>query len=329
MGLCSGAAAGLFFVIGRLRRQFRYFYRIEIQLTLNVLIEPFIDYLKFEKRYSEHTIRAYQDDLAQFFDFIVLQFGQVALSDISPSFIRSWLASLKDQRLSSRSVNRKISSLKSFYKYQLRDGAVEFSPMTQVTSPKTGKRLPVYVEQKDTAALFGAVIFPDDWNGLTDRLLLNIFYNTGMRLSELVNLRERQVADGNRSIKVLGKGNKERIIPVSTELAAQIADYCARKRQELERPDTDFLLVGSKGKKLYGKYVYRAVAKYLGQVTTIDKKSPHVLRHTFATHLTNSGADLNSVKELLGHASLAATQIYTHNTIEKLKNVHKKAHPKA
>lgn len=296
---------------------------------MEVFIQPFIDYLKFEKRYSAHTIRAYQDDLVQFFEFIQYQFEVGSLPEVSPSLIRSWLASLKDRELNSRSINRKISSLKSFYKYQLRSGGVEQSPMNSITSPKTSKRLPVYVEQKDTDTLFAAIEFPDNWDGRTDRLLLTIFYHTGMRLSELVNLREKQVATSNRTIKVLGKGNKERIIPVSADLTRQIQEYCRKKRQELEEPDKDYLLVGKKGKKLYGKYVYRVVRKYLAQVTTIDKKSPHVLRHTFATHLTNSGADLNSVKELLGHSSLAATQVYTHNTIEKLKDVYKKAHPKA
>lgn len=293
------------------------------------VIQSFIDYLTFEKRYSVHTIRSYQDDLVSFFDFIQMEFGTGSLPEISPSFIRSWLASLKEQGLSSRSVNRKISTLKSFYKYQIRGGVVEQSPMTAITSPKVSKRLPVYVEQKDIATLFGDIAFPDDWEGMTDRLLLAIFYHTGMRLSELVNLREKQVDISNRTLKVLGKGNKERVIPVSPVLVEEIQAYSRRKRAELEAPDTVFLLVGPKGKKLYAQYVYRAVRKYLGQVTTIDKKSPHVLRHTFATHLTNSGADLNSVKELLGHSSLAATQVYTHNTIEKLKDIYKKAHPKA
>ncbi len=293
------------------------------------MIQPFIDYLKFEKRCSEHTIRSYGDDLAQFFIFLRDEFGEMPLGEVSSSIIRSWLASLKDQQLGSRSISRKISSLRSFYKYQLSSGAVEQSPMGVITSPKAGKRLPVYVEQKDTDTLFTAIVFPDGWQGRTERLLLLIFYHTGMRLSELVDLREKQVDGSNRAIKVLGKGNKERIIPVSAGLAAEIGDYCRKKRQELEEPDTDHLLVTEKGRQLYAKYVYRAVKKYLGAVTTLDKKSPHVLRHTFATHLMNEGADLNSVKELLGHASLAATQVYTHNTIEKLKNVHKKAHPKA
>ncbi len=293
------------------------------------LIQPFIDYLKFEKRYSEHTVRSYGDDLEAFFAFIRDGFGELGSGEISSSLVRSWLASLKDQGLSSRSINRKISTLKSFYKHQLRTGVLEKSPMTPVISPKISKRLPVYVEQRDTETLFSHMDFGDDWNGLTDRLLLSLLYQTGMRLNELVNLKAGQVDSGNRTLKVLGKGNKERIIPISPVLAAEIAEYSRRKLSDFEVPDRTYLLVGKSGKKLYSKYVYRAVKKYLGQVTTIDKKSPHVLRHTFATHLMNSGADLNSVKELLGHASLAATQVYTHNTIEKLKDVYKKAHPKA
>jgi integrase/recombinase XerC len=296
---------------------------------LSATIQPFIDYLKFEKRYSVHTIQAYRDDLVSFFDYTALQFGEVELRGITPPVIRSWLASLKDAGLSSRSVNRKISSLRSFYKYQLRSGAVEQSPMTAVTSPKVSKRLPVYVEEKDMAVLLDDIRFPDTWEGWTDRLSLAIFYHTGMRLSELVNLRESQVDGGKRTLKVLGKGNKERVIPVSPALVEGIQVYTRKKRIELEAPDTEYLLVNGKGKKLYPKYLYRSVRKYLAQVTTIDKKSPHVLRHTFATHLMNQGAELNSVKELLGHSSLAATQVYTHNTIEKLKDVYKKAHPKA
>jgi integrase/recombinase XerC len=201
--------------------------------------------------------------------------------------------------------------------------------MINIISPKVNKRLPVFVEQKDMGTLLSHVEFPDSWNGHTDKLLIEIFYNTGMRLSELVNIKEDQIDFSNRSIKVLGKGNKERVIPISAQMASQIKYYRDEKRKEFEKFDETYLLVNNNGKKLYQKYVYLCVKKYLGQVTTIDKKSPHVLRHTFATHLTNSGAELNSVKELLGHSSLAATQVYTHNTIEKLKDVYKKAHPKA
>jgi integrase/recombinase XerC len=293
------------------------------------VIQPFVDYLQYEKRYSAHTVRSYKDDLASFFTFIQAEYGQTDLPAITPSLIRSWLASLKDRGLSSRSVNRKISSLKSFYKYQVRNGILPQSPMGAITGPKSGKRLPVFIEEQDMASLFEGIRFPDDWEGWTDRLLLAIFYHTGMRLNELVNLLEKQVDPPNRTIKVLGKGNKERVIPVSPLLMKEVEAYCRKKRKELEAPDLVYLLVGKKGKKLYHKYVYLAVRKYLSQVTTIDQRSPHVLRHTFATHLMNSGAELNSVKELLGHSSLASTQVYTHNTIEKLKDIHKKAHPKA
>jgi integrase/recombinase XerC len=296
-----------------------------------LVIGSFIDYLKFEKRYSPHTISSYQDDLEQFFDFLNLQFGMntPALTEISSSFIRSWLASLKENKNSAKTINRKISSLKSFFKYHLRTGKLEQSPMTTIVAPKIPKRLPVYVEQKDTGTLFEYVEFPNDWRGKTDRLILAIFYNTGMRLSELVNLKESQVNVASNTIKVLGKGNKERVIPINSQLVKEISEYIDLKKTALEKGDNTYLLVSEKGRRLYAKYVYLTVKKYLALVTTVDKKSPHVLRHTFATHLTNNGADLNAVKELLGHSSLAATQIYTHNTIEKLKDIYKKAHPKA
>jgi integrase/recombinase XerC len=296
---------------------------------LDSSILSFIDYLKFEKRYSAHTIRSYRDDLEAFWAYVRIDFGGLELQQVTPAVVRSWLASMKDQGLSSRSLNRKISSLRSFYKYQLKNGVVELSPMGAIISPKMSKRLPVFVEQKEMAMLFDEVVFPEDWEGMTDRLALAILYYTGMRLSELVGLRESHVDGGNRTVKVLGKGNKERVIPVNEVLMAAIGEYCDRKGVELEAPDREFLLVGRTGKKLYPKYVYRLVRKYLAQVTTIGQKSPHVLRHTFATHLMNAGAGLNPVKELLGHASLAATQVYTHNTIEKLKDIYKKAHPKA
>lgn len=201
--------------------------------------------------------------------------------------------------------------------------------MDAIISPKTKKRLPQYVEEKDISTLFNYIEFPDDWEGKTHRLLLQLFYNTGMRQAELVNLKESQIDDSNSNIKVLGKGNKERVLPVSSALKLLIRNYSDDKRRQFYQFDKEFLLVNSSGKKLYAKYVYNVVKKYLTAVTTIDKKSPHVLRHTFATHLMNNGADLNAVKELLGHSSLAATQVYTHNTIEKLKDVYKKAHPKA
>ena len=231
--------------------------------------------------------------------------------------------------MESKSLNRKISALKSFFKFQLKQGTLLTSPMDAIISPKTKKRLPQYVEEKDISTLFNYIEFSDDWEGKTHRLLLQLFYNTGMRQAELVNLKESQIDDSNSNIKVLGKGNKERVLPVSAALKLLIRNYSDDKRRQFYQFDKEFLLVNSSGKKLYAKYVYNVVKKYLTAVTTIDKKSPHVLRHTFATHLMNNGADLNAVKELLGHSSLAATQVYTHNTIEKLKDVYKKAHPKA
>jgi len=298
-------------------------------ITSQKLLQHFLDYLKFQKRYSQHTIISYQTDLVAFFDFTEITFGKVALPDIKPSFIRTWLASLKENGMEAKSINRKISCLKSFFKYQLKEQTLTVSPMGTIISPKVSKRLPQFVEKTDINTLFTYVEFPDDWQGKTDRLLLQLLYNTGIRQAELVSLKESQVDNYKKTIKVLGKGNKERIIPVSEELLVLIKDYITEKRRAFEKYDADVLLINIKGKKLYPKYVYNTVKSYLNKITTISKKSPHVLRHTFATHLMNNGADLNAVKELLGHSSLAATQIYTHNSIEKLKDIHKKSHPKA
>jgi integrase/recombinase XerC len=295
------------------------------------VIQPFIDYLKFEKRYSAHTIRAYRDDLEQFFSYLELSFGETPFPGITTPFIRSWLASLKEKKITSKSINRKISSLKSFFKYHLRTGLLEKSPMAGIISPKSGKRLPVYVEEKDMQLLSSHVEFPDNWQGKTDRLLIRMFYNTGVRLTELVTLKNGQWDESAAMLRVLGKGNKERMIPLSASLVEEIRLYQKEKQSLLRRDGretAETLLVNDQGKALYVKYAYLAVRKWLSQVTTLDKKSPHVLRHSFATHLMNHGADLNSVKELLGHSSLAATQLYTHNSIEKLREVHKKNHPR-
>jgi len=294
-------------------------------------IQNFLDYLKFQKRYSQHTIISYQNDLISFFDFVETDFGNTTLNEINAAIIRSWLASLKEAKMESKSINRKISTLKSFFKYQLKLDVLQTSPMTTIISPKTNKRLPQFVEEKGMSTLNNQDKFTDDWTGKTDHLLIQILYNTGIRRAELINLKESQIDKSNCSIKVLGKGNKERILPVNKVFMTMLMEYINAKRKEFEKFDSEVLLVNAKGKKLYPKYVYNTVKKHLSDkdVTTIDKRSPHVLRHSFATHLMNNGADLNAVKELLGHSSLAATQIYTHNTIEKLKDVYKKAHPKA
>jgi integrase/recombinase XerC len=296
--------------------------------TANPIIQPFLDYLKFEKRFSQHTIISYQTDLITFFDYIQLTYGDVSLAQLSHIYVRSWLATLKDGGMTAKSINRKISSLRSFFKYQMKIGLIQQTPMTKVNAPKNEKRLPKFVAKKDIDTLLNHVEFTDDWKGKTDRLVFLIFYNTGMRLSELINLKENSINFATTSIKVLGKGNKERIIPMSNELGNEIKIYVSQKK-DLSVLVDETLLVSEKGKRLAPRSVYTSVKHYLSLVTTIDKKSPHVLRHSFATHLTNNGADLNAVKELLGHSSLAATQVYTHNTIEKLKNIYKQAHPKA
>ena len=298
------------------------------ELTQN-FIQPFLDYLKFQKRYSVHTIRSYHDDLAQFFDFLAEQFGRVSLNEIDHNYVRSWLAGMKEKKISSKTIGRKISSLKSFFKYQVKTGLLEQSPMSKIITPKISKRLPDFIKEEDAGRLLSSLIHTEDWKGLNTKMLVTLFYITGMRLSELINLREGQIDFGKKQIKVLGKGNKERIIPVNAEILAAIKEYVQIKKKEFETTD-DVLLVTEKGKKMYPKYPYLLVNKFLSkEVSTLDKKSPHVLRHSFATHLLNNGADLNAIKELLGHSSLAATQVYTHNTIEKLKDVYKKAHPKA
>jgi integrase/recombinase XerC len=288
-------------------------------------IQSFLDYLRFEKRYSQHTIISYQNDLEQFFKF--LEPYNVTVDAIIAAIVRSWLAELKGNDISSKSINRKISTLKSFFKFLMKQGVINQTPMTTVVSPKVSKRLPAFVEEKNTYTLFTHVEFGNDWMSKTERLILLLFYNTGMRLSELIHLKEKNVDADYSQIKVLGKGNKERIIPVSKELLKEINEYIAQKPVKLE--GVTEVLINKKGKPLYAKFVYNIVKKYLSVVTTVQKKSPHILRHTFATHLMNNGADINAVKELLGHASLAATQVYTHNTIEKLKEVYKKAHPRA
>jgi integrase/recombinase XerC len=292
-------------------------------------VQSFLEYLKYEKRYSIHTLTAYQTDLVEFFDYLEIQYGSITLEGIDHHFVRSWLADLKEKRLTSKTINRKISSLKSFFKYHLRTGAIKATPMLKVISPKISKRLPVFIKEEDTERLVKTLgQSTDSWKTVNAKMLITIFYATGMRLSELIGLKEKQIDFSRSQIKVLGKGNKERFIPVSRETIGMIVDYQQLKKKNFEKTDNT-LLVTEKGKSLYPKYAYLLVNQVLGSSTTLDKNSPHVLRHTFATHLMNNGADLNAVKELLGHSSLASTQVYTHNTIGKLKDIHKKSHPKA
>lgn len=300
-----------------------------MSLLTEKAIQDFLAYLRYEKRYSPLTQRSYRDDLMQFLDYLTAHYGTLEPGAITHHMVRSWLASLKENGLGARSINRKISSLKSLYRYLLRTGAVAQSPMNQVIAPKISKKLPTFIREEDARQLPSRLQEGDDWKALNTRTLIMLFYCTGLRLSELIGLKEQQVDLGQGSIKVLGKGNRERIIPMGKELTAGLQAYLEAKRKEFDGQEPHFF-VTDKGKKMYPKYAYLLIKKALGaSVATLDKKSPHVLRHSFATHLMNNGADLNAVKELLGHSSLAATQVYTHNTIGKLKEVHKKAHPRA
>jgi integrase/recombinase XerC len=306
---------------------FAIFSIVMLTQTRYTPLNAFLAYLQFEKRYSVHTITAYSNDLIQFFDFVETQYEGIPFTHITGTMVRTWLAGMKEDEMTGKTLNRKISSLKSFYKYQIQQGQLTKSPMETVISPKISKRLPAFVAENDMEQLLTNLEFTEGWKGYTEKMVIQLFYATGIRLSELINCKEKQLDISKRIIKVLGKGNKERMLPLSPELTEELKKYISQKPPEAA--GNPHLFVTEKGKTLQPRAVYTFVKFYLSQVTTLQKKSPHVLRHSFATHLMNNGADLNAVKELLGHASLAATQVYTHNTIEKLKEVFTKAHPKA
>ncbi len=296
---------------------------------MNKEIQDFIDYIQLERRYSVHTVSAYCVDIEQFQLFLNENYS-INIVDSDFANIRAWIVSLNSQKISNRSINRKISSLKSFYKYHLICQNIDVNPATKVNVLKTEKKLPVFVEEDKMEFLFEELKFSEDYMGVFSKTILDLFYGTGIRVEELVNLKEIDVDTDKLQIKVLGKRNKERIIPISNTVAQQIKLYITLKKETISNAKmSEFLFLTKNGNKVYKKLVYRQVNYYLSLVTTNSKKSPHVLRHTFATHLLNKGADLNAIKEILGHASLSATQIYTHNSIEKLKNVYKQAHPKA
>jgi integrase/recombinase XerC len=293
-----------------------------------MFIEQFIQYLQFEKRFSPLTLTAYQKDLDQFLAFLAI--SESELLNVTHQQVRSWMVALMDQGNEAKTINRKISSLRSFYKFLQRNELIKANPMTQVRAPRIPKRLPVVItEQKMDTLLDGGFDFIDGFSGLRDRLIIELLYGTGIRLAELVGLKDNDVDVYEQQIRVLGKRNKQRIIPVHSSLAKLIEDYKIQKLSQNFDNKSKTLIVTDNGKDVYPKFVYRTVKTVLSTVSTHDKKSPHILRHSFATSLLNRGADLNAIKELLGHSSLAATQVYTHNSVEKLKAIYKQAHPKA
>lgn len=289
--------------------------------------ESFINYLKYEKRYSHLTAIAYKKDLDQFEEFFVKTIGDFNVEKIDDQVARKWVIDLMDSGYTARSVNKKISALKSFYKYLMRLELVAENRLNNVIVPKVRKKLPQFVEEKNLDHLLDDGLFGQDFEAIRDKLIVSLFYGSGIRLSELMHLQDSDLNQSESLVKVLGKRNKERIIPYPRSLNELINQY-KLLRSELFGSKTATLFVTSTGKPVYEKLIYRVVNKYLALVTTIDKKSPHVLRHTFATHMLNRGADLNAVKEMLGHSNLSATQIYTHTSLDKIQKVYRQAHPR-
>lgn len=291
--------------------------------------ESFLQYLQTEKRYSPHTVRSYLNDLDQFYSFL----SETGLPEdplsVTSHDIRAWIVSMLDNNYTTVSVHRKISCLRVFYRYLRKEGYLKNDPLEKVVLPKRKKRLPVFVEEKAMNTLLDDCSFGDDFAGLRNRTIIEMLYFTGMRRAELIGLKENDVDLAGGSFKVTGKRNKQRIIPIVKSFNKRLEEYINARNEILPSDGNGWFFITDKGNKLYDKYVYNVVNGYLAMVTTIEKKSPHILRHTFATHMLNHGADLNSIKELLGHANLSATQVYTHNTFEKLKKIYKQAHPRA
>ena len=288
-----------------------------------MFIDNFQEYISVEKRFSKNTVISYLQDLNQFFKFLSSEFNISNITEINFHLVRHWITSLLENGLEASSVNRKISTLKTYFRFLEREGYVKENPMFKIISPKAKKRLPIFLEEEKINNLLDDIKFESGFKGQRDKLIIELFYLTGMRLSELINIKIKDLNFNNFEVKVIGKRKKERIIPLSDKIIKSIKMIIDNKNQE------DYLFTNTKGDKLYNKMVYRVVTKYVGKVSSIKKKSPHILRHTFATHMLNNGADINAIKELLGHSNLSATQVYTHNTIEKLKKVYHQSHPRA
>lgn len=291
-------------------------------------LQSFLEYIKYEKRFSDHTQLAYQTDLNQFFKFTNKIYGINTLENVKHIHVRAWVVLLMQDGIAVKSVNRKLSCLKSFFKYTLKRGFINKNPMAKIVSPKQGKRLPVFVDEKAMKDLFDRLGEATEYEGFRDRIIIELLYVTGIRRAELIGLKKSDLDLDQGHLKVMGKGKKQRLVPLSRSMSDHLFEYLKVLDQTFDF-ETPFLFLTGKGKKMYPKLVYLIVKNNLSLVTSIEQKSPHVLRHSFATHLSNNGAELNAIKELLGHSNLSATQIYTHNTIDRLKEIYQNAHPKA
>lgn len=291
--------------------------------------ESFLQYLQTEKRYSSHTIRSYSNDLDQFFTFLSENDIPSDPAVLTSHQVRAWIVSMMDGGKSAVTVHRKISCLRVFFRYLRKEGKVKINPLEKVVLPKRKKTLPVFVEENSLETLLDKNEFGNDFSGLRNKTIIEMLYLTGMRRAELIGLRLPDVDLIESTVKVTGKRNKQRIIPLTREFAKSLEDYLKARNEYSGENGGDCFFLTDNGNKLYDKFVYNLVRRYLSMVTTVEKKSPHILRHTFATHMLNRGADLNAIKEFLGHANLSATQVYTHNTFEKLRKIYKQAHPRA
>jgi len=298
------------------------------ELFINML-NTFLKYLEFEKRYSPHTLASYKNDLIQFSKYLENQYQFQDLLKAEHRHIRAWIVALMQENINPKSINRKIVSLRTFFKFAISREVVSKNPTQKIKALKTSKELPQFVQEKEMEDLLTIIEFSDDFEGSRDALVMELLYGTGIRLSELIGLKYSDFNIQSKTIRVLGKGNKERIIPFHGKIWSRLNTYIDKKNKLFSGNDSSPLIVSISGNEAYPMMINRITKKYLNQVTTISKTSPHVLRHTFATHLLNKGADLNAVKDLLGHSSLAATQVYTHNSLDKLKKAFDQAHPKA
>lgn len=301
------------------------------------MVSDFLKYIQYEKRYSPHTLTSYQTDLEQFSAFLEKEYQITQPQETSYSMIRSWIVQLAERGISPKSINRKIVSLRSYFKFLMRQGKITKDPTIKIKGPKVKKPLPVFVEEDKLISLLDKVRepegdpigFEDTFAGKRDRLIIELLYGTGIRRSELIEAKISNINFYDSTIKVLGKGNKERIIPMNQTLTERIKEFQSLKKKEFSGNSSEYLVVTNEGKKTSPMFIHKTVRKYLDSITTVEKRSPHVLRHSFATHLLNKGADLNAIKDLLGHSSLAATQVYTHNSLDKLKAIFNQAHPKS